>query len=263
MTLSEEQLKAQGVTLWGIDITAAECRQSAATGCWHLCNFLTREQQDAFAGAARSLKAVAPFAAPTMRDGTTMGVRVTSFGARGWWADRQGYRYTETHPTTGAAFPPVPGDIWGATAQALSAAAYYSRKVDPAWSVDRWGITGCEAMYDKIDTCLVNFYSAGTDLGWHVDRTEKDLTTPIVTFSIGATCTFEIKLPGADGEIATVPHALRSGDAIIMAGLSRRAEHRVVRVRPEPQRGLFGGDYYNPIEASGARLSFTVRRTGL
>lgn len=247
--------------LWGI--VPEECQKTCAAGFWHLSGFMDPQQQDAFAEAARSLKTVAPFVSPTMRDGTKMGVKVTSFGDRGWWADREGYRYIDKHPTTHKPFPPIPADIWAAAVQAVSAGAYYSRLVDPNWSIDRWGLTGSSEYYEHLDTCLVNFYAQGAELGWHVDRTERARQYPIVTFSIGATADFQIRLPG-DGGSVTRQVTLRSGDAIVMAGISRTAEHRVVNVRADDgQNGLFDRRYYNPIEASGARLSFTVRRTGL
>lgn len=246
--------------LYGIN--AQDCKHACETGFWHLTNFLTAQQQDAFAEAARSLKAVAPFVTPTMRDGTKMGVKVTSFGRRGWWADKDGYRYVERHPTTNKPFPPLPGDIWAATAHAMSAACHYSGLVDATWTAERWGIPGTSALLDHIDTCLVNFYAEGAELGWHIDQTELAREVPIVTFSIGAAADFEIELPTAGGT-RVFRHTLYSGDAIVMAGPARLARHRVVKVRNVTQGSLWGSSFYNPIEASGARLSFTVRRTGL
>jgi alkylated DNA repair protein (DNA oxidative demethylase) len=235
----------------------------AETGCWHLRGFLTDAEQDAFAAAARGLKAIAPLVHPTMRDQTPMSVRVSSFGARGWWADREGYRYVGKHPTTKGSFPPIPAEITGPAYRALYTASKYTRQYVPEHTAAAWGLAqGVSAHITACDTCLVNHYGPGAQLGWHVDQTELDKVSPIVTFSIGATATFEIKLE-VDGEIRTFRHRVDSGDAIIMAGPARLGEHRVTDVRVEAQADLFGPAGYNPIRAAaGTRLSFTLRRTG-
>jgi alkylated DNA repair protein (DNA oxidative demethylase) len=235
----------------------------AQTGHWHLRGFLTDAQQDAFAAAARGLKTAAPFVSPTMRDGTPLSVRVSSFGQRGWFADRQGYRYIPKHPTTGKAFPSIPEEIRAAAYQALYAASRYTRMCLPEHSSAAWGLPdGLHAHASACDTCLVNHYGPGTQLGWHVDQTELDKVSPIVTFSIGATATFEIKVD-VDGEPRTFRHRLDSGDAVIMAGPSRLGEHRVTDIRAEEQADLFGPTIYNPLRATPTtRLSFTIRRTG-
>lgn len=248
--------------LAGVDIEAS--RIYAVTGHWHLRGFMTDQQQDAFLAAARGLKTTAPLVQPTMRDGTPMSVRVSSFGQRGWWADAQGYRYIEKHPTTKRGFPAIPLDVWAATSHALSAAAYYTSCCLPGFKTRDWGLPdGVLAHMDGIDTCLVNHYGEGAELGEHVDQTELDKVSPIVTFSIGATATFDIKVE-VEGAMRTFRHELRSGDAIVMAGPSRLAPHRIHHVRPEPQAELFGSTNYNPLAASAptTRLSFTVRRTG-
>lgn len=236
----------------------------AQTGHWHLRGFLTDAQQDAFADAARLLKTAAPFASPTMRDGTPLSVRVSSFGARGWWADKEGYRYIPKHPTTGKAFPKIPDEIRRAAHQALYAASRYTGQCLPEHTSADWGLaSGLSNHVAACDTCLVNHYGPGAQLGWHVDQTELDKVSPIITFSIGATATFEIRVD-VDGEPRTFRHRLDSGDAVIMAGPSRLGEHRVVDVRAEDQPDLFGPSLYNPLRATAptTRLSFTIRRTG-
>lgn len=224
----------------------------ARTGHWHLRGFLNPAQQDDFVAAARRLKIVAPMAHPRMRDGRLMSVRVSSFGASGWWADEQGYRYVERHPGTGDPFPPIPLMVLEATRAALWQAA----TATPSGQTTH--IPPIEAHTTSVDTCLVNLYAPGAQLGWHVDQTERDRVSPIVTFSIGASCTFMLKIEGH-----TYRYTLNSGDAIVMAGPARLAEHTVVDVRPAEQADLFGLNY-NPIAttAPGSRLSFTVRRTG-
>lgn len=218
---------------------------SVRTGFYVLRGFLDNATQDAFVAEARALARVAPFKCPTMRDGRPLSVKVSSFGERGWWADVKGYRYIVRHPS-GVAFPPIPGVVLAATDRALRTA----------------GHTRTGTRLHEVDTCLVNLYAPGAVLGWHVDHTERDRTSPIVTFSIGAACTFLLRME-ISGEMRTFRHRLLSGDAVVMAGPSRLAEHSVADIRDD-QPGLFGGAY-NPIREShpGGRLSFTVRRTGL
>ena len=214
---------------------------SARTGFWILPGFLDRAQQDSFVEHARQLGRVAPFMHPRMRNGTPLSVKVSSFGQRGWWADEQGYRYVEN-----PRFPPLPSAILSATVGAL----------------EETGDDGGLAEHTHgIDTCLVNLYRPGAQLGWHVDQTERDRTSPIVTFSIGASCVFWIEL-GPEGEAVRYRHTLRSGDAVVMAGPARLARHQVTNVHAD-EPDLFS-QVYNPISQSapGVRLSFTVRRTG-
>ncbi len=240
---------------------AGAIRMSAETGLWHLRGFLTREQQDQLVAAARGLKAIAPMVQPTMRDGTPMSVRVSSFGRRGWWSDSKGYWYVDQHPTTGRPWPPLPVEIWGASVQSLMWAGHLARQVRPDFTTEEWTPGGTSAWGDRIDTCLVNYYAHDARLGWHVDQTEKDRHSPIVTFSVGASAVFMVRVEHR-GELVTQSHILRSGDVIVMAGKARLAEHCVHSIEIDDQSQLFA-DNYNPIRESRSRLSFTVRSTGL
>lgn len=187
-----------------------------------------------------------PFERPTMRDGTPLSVKVTSFGDWGWWAGFSGYRYIGRHPTTNEPWPAIPHNL-----RLLALAFAVAGRVPPGWVPD-------------IDTVLVNWYSADASLGWHVDRTEADKISPILTMSIGAPAIFEIRL---SGEVHRV--TLNSGDGVIMAGYSRNAEHRVVRLLPPAkaaQPDLFGGTPEPPPHdplGDGTRMSITWRRTGI
>lgn len=232
---------------------------SARTGFWILPGFLDRAQQDSFVEHARQLGRAAPFMHPRMRNGTPLSVKVSSFGERGWWADEQGYRYVERHPDL-RPFAPIPSVIMDATAGALTAASL----ADASWSPSDWAIPSVDDFIRDshgIDTCLVNLYQPGAQLGWHVDQTERDRVSPIVTFSLGASCVFWIEL-GPEGEAVRYRHTLRSGDAVVMAGPARLARHQVTNVHAD-EPDLFS-QVYNPIakSAPGVRLSFSVRRTG-
>lgn len=92
--------------------------------------------------------------------------------------------------------------------------------------------------------------------------------SPIFTISLGASAIFEIKLSRKISRLT-----LRSGDMVVMAGPSRSAEHRVVRLLTPAeaavasQDDLFGGTQplppaHDPL-GNGTRMSLTWRRTGL
>lgn len=204
-------------------------------GFVHLPGFLSQEQVDALAEEGRRIIAAAPLMAPTMRDGTSLKVRVTSAGAWGWWADPKGYRYVERHPATGQPFPPIAPLFRELTAQIL----------------ERAGYPGGAAFADSVDSVLINWYAPGASLGWHVDRTEEDTAAPIVSISIGDTALFEIKL---DEQVQK--YVLINGDACVQGGSSRAAEHRIARVYPHEMEL---GRPRNPLAKPG-RLNFTIRR---
>ena len=219
-------------------------------------------------GHVRELKATHPFSQPKMRDGSQLSVKVSSWGARGWWSDELGLRYTVKHPR-GAPWPDLPQGWQRFPLAYLYVAGYHASVGNPAWRWADWSLPeGPAAWLDEVDTCLVNYYAPDANLGWHVDKTETDLRSPILTMSLGAAARFEIEL---DGEVHKV--TLCSGDGCVMAAGSRNAKHRIVKlVTPgelavEQQGDIFAGappadQIYNPF-TTGARMSITWRRTGL
>lgn len=217
----------------------------------------------------RMLKSTHPFASPKMLDGSQLSVRVSSWGNWGWWVDERGFRYVPRHPKHGQPWPEFPDGWLRFPLAYLYIAAWDASQRLPGWKPADWEMPlGPASWCETIDTALVNYYASDATLGWHVDKTEVDTRSPILTMSVGAAARFEIKL---DGEVHRV--TLRSGDGCVMAGASRNAEHRIVKLMTpadlaaEQQADLFAGsppadDIYNPI-TSGARLSITWRRTGL
>lgn len=210
-----------------------------------------------------------PFEHPRMRDGSKFGVKVTSFGSWGWWSDEAGFRYIAKHPTTKQPWPPIDGELLTHVLPFLYMADHAARQAEPKHSPATWHVQPGPSMWSgTIDTCLVNLYAADAILGWHTDKTEQDKESPIITMSIGASARFEIKL---DDEIHRM--TLHSGDGVVMAGASRNAEHRIVKIlspaelASENQVDLFAGPkvetpIHNPL-SNGTRISITWRRTGL
>jgi DNA oxidative demethylase len=117
---------------------------------------------------------------------------------------------------------------------------------------DAYGDPDVVARY-KPDVALMNFYAQGAKMGMHRDADENS-PDPIVSLSIGDTCTFRF----GNTHSKTRPYTdveLRSGDLFVFGGPSRLAYHGVVRMHPgtaHPESGLESG-----------RLNITVRVTGL
>lgn len=103
------------------------------------------------------------------------------------------------------------------------------------------------------DAALINFYDDTARMGMHRDQEER-VDAPVVSLSIGDTCTFRFGNPETRGKPYTDVD-LESGDLFVFGGPSRFAYHGVPRVFPgtaDPDCGLASG-----------RLNITLRVTGL
>ena len=80
----------------------------------------------------------------------------------------------------------------------------------------------------KASAGLVNYYRAGDALAGHVDDAERDMTKPIVSFSLGSPCVFLVG--GDDRDVEPTAFVLRSGDAVVLSGKARSRFHGVPRV---------------------------------
>jgi alkylated DNA repair protein (DNA oxidative demethylase) len=155
----------------------------------------------------------------------------------GWhW---QPYAYSRTaDDTDGAPVKPMPPDLAALARRAVA---------------DAYGAASAEAATYEPDAALVNLYAPGAHLGLHQDAEEVP-DAPVVTISIGDTCTF--RLAGVDRRTAPfVDVELRSGDLLVFGRASRRIHHGVPKVR----------DATAPagLDLPPGRLSITVRQTGL
>lgn len=103
------------------------------------------------------------------------------------------------------------------------------------------------------DVALVNHYDGTARMGMHQDKDERS-TAPVVSVSIGDTCTFRFGntenrgRPYQDIELA-------SGDLFVFGGPSRFAYHGVPRVRP--------GTAPEGCGLETGRINITLRVTGL
>jgi alkylated DNA repair protein (DNA oxidative demethylase) len=187
--------------------------------------YLDRAAQEEMLAAVRAVIAAAPLYVPRMpRTGKPMSVRMTNCGTLGWVTDAErGYRYQETHPETGAAWPPIPDII-------LCAWRELAGYPHPP------------------EACLVNFYAADARMGLHQDKDEQDFSAPVVSLSLGATCLFRVG--GCKRSDPTAAVRLSSGDAVVLGGTGRFAFHGVDRILPGTSTLL----------PEGGRINLTLRR---
>ena len=195
-----------------------------APGLRYVPGYLDRAAQAALLDALRDVLRRASLFQPTMpRSGTPFSVRMSNCGALGWVSDREGYRYTASHPVTHDAWPPMP------------------ELVQQAWRE----IAGYDG---EPEACLVNYYAAGARMGLHQDRDEEGFAAPVLSLSLGDTAVF--RYGGTERRGPTRSVKLESGDALVLGGAARLAFHGVDRV-------LMGS---STLIAEGGRFNLTVRR---
>uniref|UniRef100_A0A8C5WLF1 Nucleic acid dioxygenase ALKBH1 n=1 Tax=Leptobrachium leishanense TaxID=445787 RepID=A0A8C5WLF1_9ANUR len=83
---------------------------------------------------------------------------------------------------------------------------------------------------------ILNYYHMDSSLGIHVDESEPDQCSPLLSFSFGQSCIY--LLGGLSRELAPTPMMMHSGDIMIMAGPSRLFYHAVPRILPFPGGGI-------------------------
>lgn len=188
---------------------------------------VSRENQDRLIKWCRNVCIASPLVRPRTPNGMPMRVRVTAAGELGWVGDGA-YRYS-------------PIDIRGKPWPKLSP---FVRSIADA---------ACGVMQfppPDWDCAIINWYEPDAALGWHVDRAEADTTLPIVTISLGDTCSWAVRKNEGSPISRT---RLESGDVTLLAGPMRQHLHTVERIIPNPM--------FSPLEKRG-RISITLRRAG-
>jgi alkylated DNA repair protein (DNA oxidative demethylase) len=186
--------------------------------------FLDLDRQRCLLAGIRRVVTRAPLYAPVMpRSGRPYSVRMTNCGPLGWLSDRSGYRYTPTHPLTGAPWPEMPAPI-----------------------LELWHFATGVAY--PPEACLINYYGPEARLGLHRDEDEEAREAPILSISLGDTALF--RLGGPERKSATRSVRLSSGDAIVLEGPSRNWFHGVDRILPGTSTLL----------PEGGRFNLTLRR---
>lgn len=80
------------------------------------------------------------------------------------------------------------------------------------------------------EAAIVNFYSTSSSLAGHIDHSELDHCSPLVSLSLGQTAIF--LLGGMTKDVKPVAMYLQSGDIMVMYGPCRLAYHAVPRILP-------------------------------
>lgn len=190
--------------------------------------FLTGEAQELMIRDVRRVVTACPLFQPEMKDGKKFKYKMSNCGRLGWVSDRRGYRYTETDPRTSRRWPEMPASI----ADASRAAAVIA------------GVNDFNP-----ESALINFYANERQtLGLHQDNTERNLTAPIISLSLGDDGVF-----GLGGFERTAPVEniiLSSGDCLIMAGQARMRFHAFKTILPETSTLL----------RNGGRINLTIRQ---
>jgi DNA oxidative demethylase len=171
---------------------------------------------------------------PRVPTGHLMSVQAVCLGWH-WYP----YAYTRTaDDTDGAPVKPFPPRLVTAGRDAVAAA---------------YGAESPEAVSYRPDAAIVNFYPDDARLGLHQDG-EEPSDAPVVTISLGDTCTF--RLTGVDRRTGPFTDVeLRSGDLLVFGRENRRIFHGVPRVTPRTAPEGLG--------LPPGRLSITLRETGL
>lgn len=197
-------------------------------GFHHIPRYFDVLQQRALLNAIRVALAAAPLYVPRMpQTGKPMSVRMSNCGCLGWVTDQaRGYRYQSTHPLTGQPWPPIPEALLGLW-----------RDVAP-------GSPPPEA-------CLINYYADGARMGSHVDADEQDMSSPVVSVSLGNEAVFHVG--GSKRSDPKLRIQLRTGDVLVLGGASRRAYHGIDRIVAASSDLL----------AEGGRFNLTLRRVTL
>lgn len=204
------------------------------SGCFHLQNFVSAEDQKKLVELCRDLLKTHPLMQPKTRAGWNLSLQVSSWGKVGWFGRDGRYEYLKHHERekngriVKQPFPPVPERVDEIISDAL---------------------VECGYELIRLDTVLMNWYPAEIGkLGRHQDVTEEDQESPIVTISLGDSCIFNIG--STDFDFAGADLELRSGDVIVMGGESRKAYHEVKKLIPNTSALL----------PRGGRISLTGRR---
>ncbi|MDI9280121.1 DNA oxidative demethylase AlkB [Pantoea sp. EABMAA-21] len=168
-----------------------------------LKGFLLKHEQELLRNLER-ITDLSAFRHMVTPGGYRMSVAMTNCGPRGWVTDERGYRYSETDPETGHAWPEMPALYSQLARQAAAVAGYHDF---------------CS------DACLINRYIPGARLSLHQDKDEKNFTHPIVSFSLGLPATFDFG--GRTRSAPVTPYLLEHGDVVVWGGPSRMFYHGI------------------------------------
>ncbi|KAM9294329.1 nucleic acid dioxygenase ALKBH1 [Gastrophryne carolinensis] len=96
----------------------------------------------------------------------------------------------------------------------------------------------------RAEAGILNYYHMDSSLGIHVDESELDHHSPLLSFSFGQSSIF--LLGGRSRETAPTAMMMHSGDIMVMSGASRLLYHAVPRILRHPEGGLLPPDLSDP-----------------
>lgn len=187
-----------------------------------------RAQSEALIAAITAIEQRAPFRHMLTPGGFVMSAALTACGSRGWVSDQHGYRYSNTDPLSGQAWPDMPDTLRSLAQQAATATGFPD--FDP-------------------DACLINRYVPGSKMSLHQDKDERDLRQPIVSVSLGIPATF--LFGGLKRKDPTVRVPLVHGDVVVWGGVDRLRFHGIVPLK----------DGTHPL-LGATRINLTFRKAG-
>jgi len=106
------------------------------------------------------------------------------------------------------------------------------------------------------EAAIVNYYPTSSTLNPHTDHSERNLSAPLVSISLGLSAVFLIG--GTTLAEPPTPILLRSGDVLVMAGESRMAYHALPKVLPATWEGNSDGRVGEYL--SNHRININVRQ---
>lgn len=140
--------------------------------------------------------------------GYTMSVATTSCGHLGWVSDRDGYRYSPIDPHIQRPWPDIPASFLTLATDAAMAAGFSNFLPD---------------------TCLINRYLPDAKMSLHQDKNERDMTSPIVSVSLGIPAIFQFGGHNRADKTQRVP--LFHGDVTVWGGVDRLRFHGILPVK--------------------------------
>src|SRR5437660_12040638 len=143
-------------------------RETLGPGAVLLRSFAS-SRASALLAALEAVVQRSPFRFMSTPGGYRMSVGMTNCGAAGWVTDGSGYRYDALDPLSAACWPQMPPVFRELAVQAAGAAGF--DEFEP-------------------DACLINRYEPGARLSLHQDKDERDLSSPIVSVSLGLPAVF-------------------------------------------------------------------------
>jgi len=187
-------------------------------------NYLDAEEQRRFWEICRDLAdGAVPMYSPTVRGGKKMSVGMLCLG-RHWNATTYSYEATRSD-FDNLAVPPLPPEFERLASDAAARAGLQLRP----------------------DLCIMNYYDQDSRMGVHQDKDESreslEAGVPIVSVSLGDTARFVVG--GLTRREPTRPLLLRSGDVLVMGGVSRLRFHGVTRILPGTAPAGLGPGRFN------------------